>query len=147
MFDVFRQKPGEVQEGICMDDPTLPKIDIEDIKSYGDSGYHGHNDARYNPPKWAKNQLHTLNSNSWVERGEPPLTAELKAPHDKFMDMVGSTFGHVADSHKMGAFKRYVSLVIGNNALYVRLPSERKDVPIYRFAEEDVCARTKYCNK
>ncbi len=32
-FDVFRQKPGEVQEGILLDDPVLPSIGAEEIKA------------------------------------------------------------------------------------------------------------------
>ena len=36
-FDVFRQKPGEIQEGILVDDATLSKIRIEDVMSFGDA--------------------------------------------------------------------------------------------------------------
>ncbi len=138
MFDVFREKPGEVQEAVNLDDPTLPKIDVEDVKSYGDSGYAGHSDSRYKPPKWAKNQLHNLLTNKWFRHGEPLDNDALKISHDDFMKMVGTTFGHLSDDDKMAIFKRYVTLIVGLHALYVRVPSEETDVPIFRFTEDNV---------
>ena len=73
-FDVFRQKPGEVQEGILLDDPALDDIDIEDLMSFCDQGFQGDSNARYTQPKWATNQWRAILNNSLNPGAEQPAT-------------------------------------------------------------------------
>jgi hypothetical protein len=56
-FDVFRGKPGEVQESILLDDPTLGDIQDEDLLSFGDLGFQGHSNCRYTPPKMGQKPM------------------------------------------------------------------------------------------
>eukprot|EP00959_Pyramimonas_sp_CCMP1952_P271565 5677365-Pyramimonas_sp.AAC.1 len=74
-MDVFRDKATPVYEGILLDDPSLDRIDVEDLEAFGTIHAAGHSDARYTPQKWAKGQFHELLSNSWSEDAEPPSSA------------------------------------------------------------------------
>jgi len=73
-FDVFRQKPGELQEAILLDDPAFGAIPVDDLMSLGEYGYQGHSNARYTPPKWSKNRWRTIMSNAWDRDAEPAAT-------------------------------------------------------------------------
>ena len=137
-FDGFRNKPGEVQEAIILDDADLASIGVEDIKSFGDSGESGVCDARYSPAKFAKNSLRLLLNNTWDESKEPTPMCNGKITHDDFMAMVGKTFGYIANPHLMAVFKRYITIIGGNNAVYVRPPGAEADVPVFAFVERAV---------
>ncbi len=138
MIDVFRQKPGEVQEAILLDDPTFDKIHYEDVKSFGDSGFQGHSDCRYTPSKWAKNQFRAILSNTWRSAGEPaPNDAATVSPKE-FFPMIRDTFGTVSESNFMAIMKRYTTVVVGNNAVYVRPPTDDVNGKVHRFSADGV---------
>lgn len=131
-------RPGEVQEAVILDDPTLSKIDIEDIKSFGDLGYQGSSDCRYTPPKWAKNQFRAIISNKWDRSSEPETSGRVRVEPGEFMPMTQSTFGALTDDDRDAVMKRFVTVVVGQRAIYVRPPSEQGSVPAYRFDDDSV---------
>ncbi len=135
MFDVFRNKPGEIQEAIILDDPTMSKLDVEDIKAFGDLGFQGSVDCRYSPPKLAKNQWRCLISNSW-DRSSEPVGQDVRMQPEEFMGMVRSTFGALTDDDRYAVVKRFVTVVVGDRAIYMRPPSENPATPAYRFSED-----------
>lgn len=137
-FDGFRNKPGEVQEAIILDDADLSAINVEDVKSFGDVGEANVCDARYSPAKMAKNSLHLLLNNAWDADKEPTPLQDGPISHEEFMGMVGKTFGYVSAPHLMAVFKRYVTLIGGKNAVYVRPPGSEPDVPVHAFVEGGV---------
>eukprot|EP00973_Karenia_brevis_P014934 2038418-Karenia_brevis.AAC.1 len=108
------------------------------MKSFGDLGFVGHSDARYTPPKWAKNQFRVLLSNAWNRGSEPEPSEEQYVQHEAFMNMLAKTLGHVSDDDKMAVLKRFVVVIVGVNAIYVRAPSELADTPICRFSTDNV---------
>eukprot|EP00973_Karenia_brevis_P089650 12398820-Karenia_brevis.AAC.1 len=140
-FDVFRAKPGEVQEGILIDDPSILKIDVEDLKSFGDTGKAGHSDCRYTPVKWAKNQYHALLSNEWNPREEPD-GAEYGAVScitwEQFHKMIKPLVGYSDETQTLAVLKRFNTIIAGKNAMYVRPFSDCKDTPIFRFTADNI---------
>ena len=109
-FDGFRNKPGQVQEAIILDDADIASINVEDVKSFGDVGEAGVCDARYSLAKFAKNSLHLLLNNTWDEGKEPAPWQDGTITHE-FMGMVGKSFGYVANPHLMAVVKRYVAIL------------------------------------
>jgi hypothetical protein len=138
-FDVFRGKPGEVQEAILLDDPTLGSIPDEDLMSFGDLGFQGHSNARYTPPKWAKNQWRAIMSNAWNRDAEPPASSEPQISYEVFEKMLHKSIGHMTEDHRLAFLKRFVSVVVGQHGVYVRAPSEDKEMPIFRFTADSIC--------
>ena len=52
--------------------------------------------------------------------------------------MIQPAFGCAPPAHKMAVLKRAVTIVAGNNAVYVRLPSEKLEQSIHAFWEDAV---------
>eukprot|EP00959_Pyramimonas_sp_CCMP1952_P030050 630298-Pyramimonas_sp.AAC.1 len=139
-MDVFRDKATPVYEGILLDDPSLDRIDIEDLKAFGTVHTAGHCDARYTPPKWAKGQFHALLSNCWSEDAEPPDSAEFSIDPQLFMRMLEKPFGYLSQSHRLALTKRFVLVVVGRRALYVRAPSSDDAAQIFKFTQGNVAS-------
>jgi len=137
-MDVFRKKPGEVQEGILLDDPTLDRITDDDLMSFGESDEATHCHARYNPTKWAKNQFRSLLTNVWSKGAEPNADGRTDITWEEFLAMLWTTIGHMTTTMRMALLGRYVTIVAGQNAIYVRPPSDKENGPILRFDIEDV---------
>ena len=137
-FDAFKAQPGEVQTSILLDDPAFEKILIEDLLSMGDSGEEGHSDCRYAPVKWAKNQFKVILSNRFQPDKEPPATCGQTIDHTSFMELMGHPFGDYPSQVELGFYKRFVTIIAGDRAIYVRHPSEHPTQSIYVFTEDDV---------
>ena len=137
-IDVFRDTPGTLWEGILLDDPH-PGIDclcVELLKAFLDVGESSLCDARYTPAKFEKNQFRTILCNDWKADLEPSAHSEVN--DEKFQAMIGPVFGSVPEAHKMAVLKRAVTVVAGNNAVYVRLPSQHTGQKIHVFREDGV---------
>ncbi|CAK0814663.1 unnamed protein product [Prorocentrum cordatum] len=139
-MDVFRDKATPVYEGILLDDPSLDRIDVEDLKAFGTIHTAGHSDARCTFPKWAKGQFHALLSNSWTEDAEPPPSAGFFVDPQLFMKMLEKPFGYLSQSHRLALTKRYVLIVVGRHGLYVRAPSSDDAAQIFKFTQGDVAS-------
>ena len=63
------ERPGEVHTPVILDDPLLPSINVEDIKSFLDVGENGLVDARYRAAKFVRNQCRVLLNNEWQGTG------------------------------------------------------------------------------
>ncbi|CAE7947788.1 unnamed protein product [Symbiodinium sp. KB8] len=57
--------PGWLHIHVILDDPLLPSINVEDIKSCLDVGENGLVDARYRAAKFVRNQCRVLLNNEW----------------------------------------------------------------------------------
>ncbi len=49
-----------------------------------------------------------------------------------------NTLGHLTEDHRLAFLKRCVTVVVGNNAVYVRPPSADKATTAYKFTDNDV---------
>ena len=124
--------------GFMLDDPDLLNLSILDLMSFGDLSHQGHSDARYTPPKWAKGQWRSVMSNVWDRDQEPTDATEATISFEVFEKMLGKTLGHLSQDHRLAFLKSFVTVVVGQRAIYVRPPSEDPTTVIHRFAQDDV---------
>lgn len=87
-IDGFRERPGEVNVPVLLDDPNLSGINLEDLKSYLDVGENCLVDARYRAAKFVRNQSRIVLNNEWDDSKEP----------DTFQDLLGPVQGDVPHS-------------------------------------------------
>ncbi|CAK0801154.1 unnamed protein product [Prorocentrum cordatum] len=102
-------KATPVYEGILLDDPSLDRIDVEDLKAFG--------------------AIHT-----------PPPSAGFFVDPQLFMEMLEKPFGYLGQSHRLALAKRFVLVVVGRHALYVRAPSSDDAAQISKFTQGDVAS-------
>ena len=132
-IDGFRERPGEVQVPVLLDDPNLGSINLEDLKSFLDVGENCLVDARYRAAKFVRNQCRVVLSNEWDHTKEP---VDAFLPHitwGQFKDMFITACQYPKMPHLMAILKRTVIIIAGHHAVYVRLPSEHETEPILRF--------------
>ena len=133
-MDNFRNKPGEKHEGILLDDATQAVIDIEDTKSFGDVGeVCSFGESRYSPAKFTRGQCRFLLNNKWGKDSEPAPSTDRTIPFEAFKLMFRPLLGKVTDTDFMATLKRFVVVIFGENALYLRPPSADVDMPVFRF--------------
>ena len=132
-IDGFRERPGEVQVPVLMDDPLLASMNLEDIKSFLDVGETGLVDARYRAAKFVRNQVRILLNNEWCQDKEPDLPYYDHIGWTHFHDMFAPAVSNASNPHLMAILKRASVVLAGNKAVYVRLPSEHQSERIYRF--------------
>jgi hypothetical protein len=138
-FDCFHAKPGEVNESILVDDPTMHKFQIEDIMAYGDVGKAGHSDARFVPVKWAKNQYHSLLCNIWNKAAEEAIDAGedvVVLTWEQFAAIIAPTFGPISETQMLAVLKRFNTFIAGTQGLVIRPASDDPRVPIYMFTAD-----------
>jgi hypothetical protein len=137
-FDVFRKKVGEIFESILLDDPTLHKLLIEDLCSFGELAESGHSDCRFTPAKWVKGQFRAVLSNVWSEEFEPGPSSDQEISFKTFLLMMRKAWGTQTPSMQLALYSRYTVIIAGKHALYVRPPSDDENATIFRFTEGDV---------
>lgn len=134
----FRAKPQELTELLLLDDACLGQVDVEDWKAWFDLTEGGSGDGRYNDAKYCTNAPRAMITNEINFDSEPALGFDV-APGD-FWQMVRQTFGPLKDAHLYAVFKRCICLLGGRQRVYLRLPSEDPEEPIYTFTQDDVAA-------
>ena len=87
MIDGFRERPGEVHIHVILDDPLLPSINVEDIKSCLDVGENGLVDARYRAAKFVRNQCRVLLNNEWCPDKESEYVGLFTITWKQFLAM------------------------------------------------------------
>jgi hypothetical protein len=136
-FDALRDSPGEQHISVIVDDPNLDAIHIEDLKSLLTVEEERIVDCRYHPLKLAPGEPTTIISNVWDDTAEPDLTTVLVSSlieFSVFIKMVEGVFNTRFMGHIKAILKRSAFLIAGNNAVYLRLPSEHESEPIRVFS-------------
>lgn len=133
LMDVFRETPGEVQEGILLDDPApgIAQLEVETLKSFLDEGEQTLCNSRYQPTKFAKNQFRIVMTNDWNKDKEPQRGFD--ATVKDFFDMLAPALAGASGAHRDAITKRGIIIIAGHWGLYLRLPSERDDAPVHSF--------------
>ncbi|CAK0905978.1 unnamed protein product, partial [Prorocentrum cordatum] len=98
-MDVFLDMATPVYEGILLDDPSLDRIDVEDLEAFGT--FH------------AAGQFHAVLSNSWSEDAEPLPSAGFFVDPQLFMKMLENLFGYLGQSRGLALAERFVPVVVG----------------------------------
>ena len=134
-IDGFRDRPGEISVPVLLDDPILPSMSLEDIKSFLDVGETTLVDARYRAAKFERNQVRILLNNEWNPDKEPDLPFYDHIGWQHFKDMFHSAMNEAPMPHLMAILKRGTVVIAGHKAVYVRLASEHQSERIHRFQE------------
>ena len=137
-IDGFRERPGEVNVPVLLDDPNLSGINLEDLKSFLDVGENCLVDARYRAAKFVRNQCRIVLSNEWDDSKEPEDTLLDKISWDQFKGMFLTACQYPKVPHLMAILKRTVVIIAGFKGVYVRLPSEHATEPIRRFGGDGI---------
>ncbi|OLP83988.1 hypothetical protein AK812_SmicGene35184 [Symbiodinium microadriaticum] len=130
-IDGFRERPGEVHIPVILDDPLLPSINVEDIKSFLDVGENGLVDARYRAAKFVRNQCRVLLNNEWCPDKEPEYVGLSTITWKQFLAMFQPALNDAPMPHVMATLKRASVIIAGDNAIYVRLASEHQSQKIH----------------
>ena len=138
MMDNFRNRPGEIQEAVLLDDATISCLDISDIKHFLDVGEATTAQSRYCPAKFTKNQFRAILDNEFNEDDEPDHDLRSTITFDEFFKLTSAAFGYSKKPHIMAVLKRAVTVVAGKHAMYVRLPTQHQDSPIFRFFRDSI---------
>ncbi len=139
-WDDFRDRVSEVSVAAFVDDPTLPSLDIADIKNFltGDSNGTAH--ARYADPRFVKNMLRGIADNECDDNSEPPEDNRTSIMADEFIKMMAAPFGHCSKLHLFAVLGRVVTIYAGRHAMYVRFPDKQQDAEVHRITLDDVAA-------
>ena len=138
-LDNFRHRiipvPGEA---IFLDDPTLNKIDLADLKSYLTAEEEQTCSARYNDVKLLRGQPRAYAGNHLAKDDEPVADARTTISPDEMLHILRHTFPGEKDADVIACLKRAVVFVFGKQALYLRLPSESVDATVHRIVRDDL---------
>jgi len=137
-IDGFRERPGEVNVPVLLDDPNLSAINFEDIKSFLDVGETCLVDARYKPAKFVRNQCRVILNNEWDETKEPDLSLGDTITWEQFQGMFAVAIQYAKHPHMMAILKRAAVIIAGRRAVYLRLPSQNESETIYRFSGDGI---------
>lgn len=137
-WDDFRDRESEITVAAFLDDPTLPSLDLADVKNFltGDTG--GTTRARYNDPRFVANQLKGLADNETDEQDEPFADNRTTIRPEEFWSMIQKPFGYAKKTHILAILKRVITVYAGKNAVYVRLPHKSESGLVHRITEDDV---------
>lgn len=138
MMDNFRNRPGQVQEGAILDDATVSTLDLSDLKHFLEVGETTTAQSRYSPAKFIRNQFRAICDNEFNEADEPAEDSRSTITFREFYAMLSAAFKYGKRPHVMAILKRCVVVIAGKHALYVRLPGQSEDVPIFRFTQDDI---------
>lgn len=132
----FRSKAQDNCEMLMLDDPSLDRIDPEELLDFFELSEAGSGSGRYSDTKYNFNATralltNTLNYDAEPESGEPFATAD-------FWKMVESMFGRIDNEALMAIFKRCTTLIAGNRFVVLRLPSREVEAPIHVYTHNDI---------
>ena len=136
-FDNFRQRCPQVQEAIFLDDPSMGKVDIADLKSFVTVDEDGTVDGRYNDAKLVRNQMRAFASN---DTGPDPkvIPSDTMLDSDEFLKLLEPLFDGAHLKHVLAVLKRSAVLVFTETALYLRFPNEKVDGKVHRIVRDDL---------
>ena len=140
-LDNFRHRVGNIHEGVFLDDPSREKIDLADLKSFVTAEENQTCHGRYNDVKLAKNCCRAYAANDIQEEDEPKDEARLHRlciTMEEFLKLLRRTFPGDKPADIRAVLKRTVVFIVGQSALYLRLPSQKDDAPIHRIEVEDI---------
>eukprot|EP00438_Fugacium_kawagutii_P018364 Skav210909 [mRNA] locus=scaffold15:130393:132312:+ [translate_table: standard] len=137
-LDNFRHRVPVVHEGLFLDDPCRAKVNIADLKSFMTTDEDGTVDPRYNDSRLARNQMRAFASNDLPQERFECKPGASSISEDDFFSLLSDIFQGDREKDVLAVLKRSILFLFGNNALYLRLPSERKDAIVHRIDVEAV---------
>lgn len=137
-LDNFRHRPPQVHEGLFLDDPDLAKVSIADLKSFLTSDEDGTVDSRYNDTRLVRNQVRAFASNDLKDAEPSGLGSNTIISDQHFFNLLGEISAGDKEKDVLAVLKRSAVFIFAENALYLRLPSEKRDAIVHRICIEDI---------
>ena len=136
-LDNFRHRVGQIHEALILDDPEVDKLNMSDIKSWMISEEDATYSGRYNDVRMVRNNIRAIASNDLQEQHEPPKdNGRRYITSEEFFTLVSKFFA----GHKRADILAILSvvMVIGQHAMYLRLPNQDPDAIVHRIHTDDV---------
>ena len=137
-LDNFRHQVANVYEGIFLDDPNRENISMADLKSFLTVEEEQTTSGRYNDAKLTRNCLRAYASNDLDQADEPADDSRTSITSEEFMKMTKRLFARDKMADVLACLKCSVVLLIGQHAVYLRLPSQDPEGKVHRIKVDDL---------
>ena len=136
-LDNFRHQIGQVYEGIFLDDPHRDSIiSFADLKSFLTVEEKQTTSGRYNDAKLIRNCMRAYASNDLDQSDEPEDDSRTSITGEEFLKLTRRIFAGDKHADALACLKRAV--VLGHQAVYMRLPSQDPSAKIHRIKVDDL---------
>ena len=137
-LDSFRQYIGYIYEGIFLDDPNRERISMADLKSFFPMEEEQTTSGRYNDSKLPRNCVRTYASNNLDQKDEPADDNRTSITGKEFLKLARRIFAGDRLADVLACLKRAVVIVLGQHAMYLRLPSQDSRATVHRIKVDDL---------
>ncbi|OLP93797.1 hypothetical protein AK812_SmicGene24268 [Symbiodinium microadriaticum] len=110
-LDNFRQRAPQIQEAICLDDPSKRKVDVADLKAFVTVDEDGTAEGRYCHARLLRNQMRAYASNDTGEDPKDTKPGDTTLSTNSFMKLAHPLFGDAHLKDKFAVLKRSTVLV------------------------------------
>ena len=137
-LDNFRHQVANVYEGIFLDDPNRENVSMADLKSFLTVEEEQTTLGRYNDAKLTRNCMRAYASNDLDQDDEPADDSRTSITSEEFFKMTKRLFAGDKMADVLACLKRSVVLLIGQHALYLRLPDQDPAAKVHRIKVDDL---------
>ena len=137
-LDNFRHQVANVYEGIFLDDPNRENVSMADLKSFLTVEEEQTTSGRYNDAKLTRNCMRAYASNDLDREDEPLDDSRIFITGEEFMKMTGRLFAGDKQADVLACLKRSVVLLVGQHAVYLRLPNQDPEAPVHRIQVDEL---------
>ena len=137
-LDNFRHQVANVYEGIFLDDPNRENVSMADLKSFLTVEEEQTTSGRYNDAKLTRNCMRAYASNDLDREDEPLDDSRIFITGEEFMKMTRRLFAGDKQADVLACLKRSVVLLVGQNAVYLRLPNQDPEAPVHRIQVDEL---------
>ena len=137
-LDNFRHQVANVYEGIFLDDPNRENVSMADLKSFLTVEEEQTTSGRYNDAKLTRNCMRAYASNDLDREDEPLDDSRIFITGEEFMKMTRRLFAGDKQADVLACLKRSVVLLVGQHAVYLRLPNQDPEAPVHRIQVDEL---------
>ena len=137
-LDNFRHQVANVYEGIFLDDPNRENVSTADLKSFLTGEEEQTTSGRYNDAKLTRNCMRAYASNDLDREDEPLDDSRIFITGEEFMKMTRRLFAGDKQADVLACLKRSVVLLVGQHAVYLRLPNQDPEAPVHRIQVDEL---------
>ena len=137
-LDNFRHQVANVYEGIFLDDPNRENVSMADLKSFLTVEEEQTTSGHYNDAKLTRNCMRAYASNDLDREDEPLDDSRIFITGEEFMKMTRRLFAGDKQADVLACLKRSVVLLVGQHAVYLRLPNQDPEAPVHRIQVDEL---------
>ena len=137
-LDNFRHQVANVYEGIFLDDPNRENVSMADLKSFLTVEEEQTTSGRCNDAKLTRNCMRAYASNDLDREDEQLDDSRIFITGEEFMKMTRRLFAGDKQADVLACLKRSVVLLVGQHAVYLRLPNQDPEAPVHRIQVDEL---------